>query len=300
MAVINERLQPIDAGTYKLDGTDQSLVLLYDQKISSEPQLKEIKIDTPDGKKELQEIADIKTANVPVAILHENGKTYAQVSAEIKGNNTFTVSDKMSKDIQSLPLPKGIQVKVGGGRDDLTQGFTSLGIAIAVAVGLVFLILSVTFGGLITPIVILSSLLFVPIGALTGLLLTGQSLSMSAMIGFLMLVGIVVTNAIVLLDRVEDKRKSGMELTQALVDAAKTRLRPILMTAIATICALMPLALSGESLDPKGELLISQGLAITVIGGLTTSTLLTLIFVPVLYAIVGKYRRIENNGFDSK
>jgi multidrug efflux pump subunit AcrB len=119
-------------------------------------------------------------------------------------------------------------------------------------------------------------------------LITGQAVSMSVMIGLLMLVGIVVTNAIVLLDRVETKRKSGLELNQALLDAAKTRLRPILMTALATIFALVPLALSTDS-----SLLISQGLAITVIGGLTTSTLLTLFFVPVLYSLVGKYRKIE-------
>jgi multidrug efflux pump subunit AcrB len=108
------------------------------------------------------------------------------------------------------------------------------------------------------------------------------------MISLLMLVGIVVTNAIVLLDLVETKRKNGMDLNQALMEAAKTRLRPILMTAFATIFALIPLAISTDS-----SLLVSRGLAITVIGGLTTSTLLTLIVVPVLYSIFGKYRRIE-------
>ncbi|SFJ71793.1 efflux RND transporter permease subunit [Thermoflavimicrobium dichotomicum] len=293
MALINERLQPIEVGTYELDGTEQSLVLLYDQKVSSESQLQEIEINTPAGEKKLKEIADIRTANLPSAILHENGKIYAQVSAKIKGDNTFAVTDQIHQDIQSLSLPKGIQVQVGGGEEDIKEGLTSLGTAIAIAIGLVFLILTVTYGGLLTPMVILSSLLFVPVGALTGLWITGQTISMSAMVGLLMLVGIVVTNAIVLLDRVESKRKAGMELTEALIDAAKTRLRPILMTAIATICALIPLALSGASTE-----LISKGLAVTVIGGLTTSTLLTLIFVPVLYAIVGKYRRIESNGLD--
>lgn len=172
--------------------------------------------------------------------------------------------------------------------DNIVQGFTDLGISIGAAVLLVFLILSMAFGGMLTPMVILSSLLFVPVGSLTALWLTGQTLSMSAMVGLLMLVGIVVTNAVVLLDRVEANRRSGMSLEDAVVEAAKIRLRPIVMTALATILGLLPLALSNSNTE-----LISKGLAITVIGGLVTSTLLTLIFVPVLYAAVGKYRRLR-------
>jgi multidrug efflux pump subunit AcrB len=161
-----------------------------------------------------------------------------------------------------------------------------MGLAMGAAIGFVFLVLSFTFGGILTPIVILSSLIFIPVGALGGLLISGQSLSMSALIGLLMLIGIVVSNAVVLLDRVETNRKHGMELVESIVEAAKTRLRPILMTAFATVFALVPLALSTST---NG--LISKGLAVTVIGGLTTSTLLTLIFVPVLYAMVGKFRK---------
>jgi multidrug efflux pump subunit AcrB len=288
MQTVNEHLQPLEVGTYELDGLDQSLVLEYNDKVSTEAKLKAIKIQTAKGEKTLAEIATIKSNNIPASILHENGETYTTVSALVKGDNTLEVTDEIKQDIDALSLPSGITVQIGGGNEDITEGLTSLGISIVIAIGLVFVILSLTYGGLLTPLVILSSLLFVPIGAIAGLLITGQAVSMSVMIGLLMLVGIVVTNAIVLLDRVETKRKSGLELNQALLDAAKTRLRPILMTALATIFALVPLALSTDS-----SLLISQGLAITVIGGLTTSTLLTLFFVPVLYSLVGKYRKIE-------
>ncbi|MCH5585176.1 efflux RND transporter permease subunit [Shimazuella sp. AN120528] len=288
MQTVSEHLQPLDVGTYTLDGLDKSLVLEYNDKISTEAQLKAIKIQTAKGEKALSDIADVKWSNVPASILHENGDTYTKVTALVKGNNTLKVTDQIKQDIDALSLPSGITVQVGGGNQDITDGLTSLGISIVIAIGLVFVILSMTYGGLLTPLVILSSLLFVPIGAIAGLLITGQPISMSVMIGLLMLVGIVVTNAIVLLDRVESKRKAGLGLQQALMDAAKTRLRPILMTALATICALIPLALSTDS-----SLLISQGLAITVIGGLTTSTLLTLFFVPALYALVGKFRKIE-------
>ena len=154
-----------------------------------------------------------------------------------------------------------------------------------------FLVLSITFGGLLTPIIILSSLIFIPVGAFAGLLIGQQTLSISAMIGVLMLIGIVVTNAVVLLDRVEKNRKSGMDVQDSLIEASKTRMRPILMTAFATIFALVPLAASSSTSG-----LISKGLAVTVIGGLTTSTLLTLVFIPVLYSIFGKYRKIVKDG----
>ncbi|WP_051271373.1 efflux RND transporter permease subunit [Shimazuella kribbensis] len=288
MATVHEHLQLLKVGTYKLDGLDQNIVLEYNEKVSTEAKLKAIKIQTTKGEKALSDIADIKLSNVPASILHENGETYTTVSALIKGDDPLGVTDQVKQDIDALSLPSGVTIQVGGGNEDITEGLTNLGISIVIAIGLVFIILSITYGGILTPLVILSSLLFVPIGAISGLLLTGQPISMSVMIGLLMLVGIVVTNAIVLLDRVETKRKAGLDLGQAIMEAAKTRLRPILMTALATIFALIPLAMSTDS-----SLLISQGLAITVIGGLTTSTLLTLFFVPVLYAIVGKYRRIE-------
>ena len=210
-------------------------------------------------------------------------KLTPSLSSTVKGSSTGAVTKEVTKDLESLTLPAGVDYKIGGGSEMINSGFTSIGIAMGAAIGLVFLVLSMTFGGLLTPLIVLSSLLFVPVGALGGLLITGQSLSMSAMIGMLMLVGIVVTNAVVLLDRVEKNLKSGIPLTEAIVEASKTRLRPILMTACATILALLPLAPSESTTS-----LISGGLAITVIGGLTTSTLLTLIVVPVIYQMTGK------------
>jgi multidrug efflux pump subunit AcrB len=130
------------------------------------------------------------------------------------------------------------------------------------------------------PIAILSSLPFLFTGGLLGLYITDQALGMPALVGFLMLIGIVVTNAIVLMDRVMQNEKNGMELTASLIEAGITRIRPILMTALATIGALLPLALSSEG----G--LISRSLAIVVITGLLTSTLLTLVIVPTVYHVL--------------
>ncbi|HEU4962362.1 MAG TPA: efflux RND transporter permease subunit [Bacilli bacterium] len=288
MQAVNEHLAPVKLGTYEFDQKEWNLTLGYDTKVTTREQFADLTIMTPTGAHKLGDLADIRQVETPVTIRHDNGKTYAEVSATIKGQDTARITQNVMQDLDALTLPSGVTHETGGGLQMINDGLTSLGLAILAAIFLVFLILSVTFSGVLTPLVVLSSLLFVPIGAITGLLVSGQALSMSSMIGLLMLVGIVVTNAVVLLDRVETNRKNGVELTEAIVEAAKTRLRPIVMTACATVFALIPLALSNNT-----DTLISKGLAVTVIGGLTTSTLLTLIVVPVLYRMVGNKRRIE-------
>ncbi|MFC4809689.1 efflux RND transporter permease subunit [Paenibacillus sp. GCM10023250] len=291
MAAVGEQLRPVDVGTYTLDSKNWDITMAYKQPITSKSELENVGIPTAAGMKKLGDLVDVSESEAPVAINHEEGKTYAEVKGNVKDTDkTASVTKSITSDIDSLSLPDNVDVKIGGGLEMINSGFRSIGIAMAAAVGLVFLVMSVTFGGLRTPLIILSSLLFVPSGALGALLVTGNSLSMSAMIGMLMLVGIVVTNAVVLLDRVENNRKAGMDLRESLVEASKTRLRPILMTACATILALLPLALSKSSTS-----LISGGLAVTVIGGLATSTLLTLIVVPVIYELTGKRSKVRQD-----
>lgn len=288
MQIVQEQLKPLNAGTFTLDNEEKAVSLAYEQQISSKEELENIQMMTLGGMVKLKDIADITVRDALIKVNHDDGKIYAKVSATIKSSETAAVTQKVQRDIGSLSLPSSVEVSYGGGLKMMTEGFTSMGIAMAVAVGLVFLVMSMTFGGIRTPLIILSSLIFIPVGSLTALLITGQALSMSAMIGMLMLVGIVVTNAVVLLDRVENNRKSGMHITDSIIEASKIRLRPILMTACATILALVPLALSGSSTS-----LISGGLAITVIGGLFTSTLLTLIVVPVIYEMAWKKQKVK-------
>ncbi|MFF2912502.1 efflux RND transporter permease subunit [Paenibacillus sp. NPDC057934] len=288
MQAVSEQLKPVHAGSYTLDNKEQTVTLSYRQQITSLAALKSIPVPTAGGIRTLGDVADVSVRDALVTVNHNDVKTYAKVSGTVKGDNTSVVTREVQKDIAALSLPDGVEVSYGGGMAMMQEGFTNLGIAMAAAVGLVFLVMSITFGGVVTPLIILSSLIFIPVGSLGALLVTGQALSMSGMIGMLMLVGIVVTNAVVLLDRVEKNRKSGQPITEAIVEACKTRLRPILMTALATMLALLPLALSGSSTS-----LISGGLAVTVIGGLFTSTLLTLIVVPVLYEIVWKKRKVK-------
>ncbi|MGG2026069.1 efflux RND transporter permease subunit [Gottfriedia sp. S16(2024)] len=288
MGAINEKINDVEIGDYDLNGETNKLTVGYKTKATSKEDIEKIKFMTATGPKEIKDYVTISEKDAPVSINHDDGKMYASVSAEVKGKDTATITKDVTSHLNKIDLPKSVDMKIGGGLDMITDGFSSLGIAMVVAVGLVFLIMSMTFGGLRTPFVILTSLIFVPVGAFLALFIGKQTLSMSAMIGLLMLIGIVVTNAVVLLDRVEHNRRNGLDVTDALIEASKTRLRPILMTALATILALVPMALSNSTSG-----LISKGLAVTVIGGLTTSTFLTLIIIPVIYKLVSKKKKIE-------
>ena len=176
---------------------------------------------------------------------------------------------------------------VGGVAADMEETFTQLGVAMIAAVGIVYFILVVTVSEGVAPFSILFSLPFAVIGSFVGLYLAGETISVTVMMGLLMLIGIIVTNAIVLVDRIVRMERAGMEMREAVLEAGATRLRPILMTAIATIGALIPLATGADG----GGGLISKDLAITVIGGLASSTLLTLFIVPIVYEILSKMFR---------
>ena len=166
------------------------------------------------------------------------------------------------------------------------ESFAQLGLAMIVAVAVVYLIMVATFGSLLQPLILLVSIPFAATGALGLSLLTDTALSVASMIGLLMLIGIVVTNAIVLIDLINQKRKSGSGVDASIQAGARLRVRPIMMTALATIFALVPMALGLTG----GGVFISKPLAIVVIGGLVSSTLLTLILVPVLYDLLETWR----------
>lgn len=244
-------------------------------------QLSAQKITNPLGVQvALGDLGTIKQVKNPISISHLNQKQYLQVFGAITDSNTGKVSGDAAKAIDALKLPDGVTWSSEGAAKEMNDGFMNMGIALGISIVLVYFVMLLAFGEALTPFVILFAIPFSLTGALAGLYLVGEPIGMPAMIGMLMLNGIVVTNAIVLLDRVKQNTLAGMGKHQALIEAGVTRVRPILMTAIATIGALFPLALSTEA----G--LVSRSLAVVVIGGLTTSTLLTLIIVPVLYSLI--------------
>ncbi|MBP2241505.1 HAE1 family hydrophobic/amphiphilic exporter-1 [Cytobacillus eiseniae] len=243
----------------------------------------------------LSELVTVKEGTTLNTLARSKGEYYATVSGTIVDDDISKATSKADKEIDKLDLPKGVTVGVAGVQADMTETFTQLGVAMLAAIAIVYFILVVTFGEGLAPFAILFSLPFAVIGSFVGLLIAGETISVSVMMGLLMLIGIVVTNAIVLVDRIIRMEHEGLSLREAILEAGATRLRPILMTAIATIGALIPLAIGSG-----GGGLISKGLGITVIGGLISSTALTLIIVPIVYEFLSKLfkknrKEIEEN-----
>lgn len=270
------------------DGEEVNVYLqVEEEEYDSVDDLTEKTITSPLGQTvKIGDVVEVKEGETSNTVTRRDGKIYVQVSGEIKTDDVAKVSSDVQTKVSDLDIPSSIEVNMGGVTEDIQESFTQLGLAMLAAIAIVYLILVVTFGGGLAPLAILFSLPFTIIGALVGLLIAGETLSVNAMIGALMLIGIVVTNAIVLIDRVIHKEKEGLSTREALLEAGTTRLRPILMTAIATIGALIPLALGLE-----GSGMISKGLGVTVIGGLTSSTLLTLVIVPIVYEMLSKFRK---------
>lgn len=258
---------------------DLVLSLNMDQ-VNSIELLKEQKLTNRLGEQVLiKDIGQVILTNNPTSIKYLNQNSYVELFATITDTNTGKVTSEAENAIKALKLPKGVTWNSEGASKELNEGFINMGMALLLSIFLVYIVMLIAFGEALVPFVILFAIPFSVIGALLGLYLVGEPIGMPALIGALMLNGIVVTNAIVLLDRVRSNVQGGMANHQALMEAGVTRVRPILMTAIATIGALLPLAVSTDA----G--LISRSLAVVVIGGLTTSTFLTLIIVPVLYSL---------------
>ncbi|HEY7357988.1 MAG TPA: efflux RND transporter permease subunit, partial [Ktedonobacterales bacterium] len=234
----------------------------------------------------LGQIATVSLQPSQVKVTRIGGQPAVTISADITSQNTGTVANDLQKKIDALNLPASITVSYGGITSQLTSGFSGLISAMLIAILLVYVLMVITFGSLLDPFILLFSLPLAAIGAFPALLITGRTISISSLIGLLMLVGIVVTNAIVFLDMVKQRERQGMPTREALLEGGRIRVRPILMTAIATILATLPLAL-GEN---DGSV-ISTELGTVVIGGLLSSTLLTLVVIPVLYSLAGGMKR---------
>lgn len=237
----------------------------------------------------LSSVATVEEVTGPAQITHVDGERTVTISAAAVSSNVGQISTDIETALADLELPANARWEMAGASEQMDDMFRSLGLAMLVAVLVVYLIMVGTFRSLLNPLILLVSIPFAAVGAILLLLLTGTSLGMPSLIGLLMLIGIVVTNAIVLLDLVEQYRGQGMDAQTAIIEGGRRRLRPILMTAVTTILALTPMAL-GLS---EGSF-ISGPLALVVIGGLFTSTILTLIIVPVVYLTFDRFRKRDN------
>jgi len=278
---LQSMLNPLPIGMVQLEG---SMLTVFVQPMltpKSESDLNGLTVLTDAGPKPVSTVAKWVKEEKPTKFYHKDGKTYIRVTATVDPSQLSVVGGKISQVMNEVKPPKDVNIYVGGASADQSSDFASMFLMMLVSIGVVYLILVITFKTLRAPIAILASILFVPIGAVLGLIVTGVTPGFTAIFGVIMLIGIVVTNAIVLIDRVKQNEET-MTIREALLEAAGTRMRPILMTAIATVCAMLPLVFG----PAESGSIVSQSLAIVVIGGLIVATLLTLVVVPCIYELL--------------
>ena len=280
--IVAGAMSPQSIGTINIDSKATSIYIKSGDVPTTVNQVRAIRV----GPMYLYQLADVEIVSVPTKITTLDGDRAATVSLTPDPDASLTtITMDVTKAIDAIKdeMPAGSSLlPIGGVSADQAESFSQLFMALLAAIAIVYLIMVATFRSLIQPLVLLVSIPFAATGAFVALLITNTALGLPALIGMLLLVGIVVTNAIVLIDLINQYRKQGMPLEEAIMDGARQRLRPILMTALATIGALTPLVLG---ITGSGGF-ISQPLGVVVIGGLFSSTLLTLVIVPVLYRLI--------------
>jgi HAE1 family hydrophobic/amphiphilic exporter-1 len=265
------------------EGQRINVVVEYPEADVATPQdLRQILIALPRGTvMPLSALSRIQAGEGPVSIYRQQQQVTARVTAVIEDGNLGVISQQVHQLITEMDLPSGYQANISGAGMLMEEGFSSLYFALALAVALVYMIMAGLFESLIQPLIIIISLPLAAVGALWALSLGGFALGITAMIGVIMLTGIVVNNSIVLVDVINQLRWEGKLVQEAIITGSALRLRPILMTAATTMLAMLPLALGiGEGSE------LQAPLAAVVIGGLLTSTILTLFVTPVLYSLV--------------
>ncbi|MDQ1914154.1 efflux RND transporter permease subunit [Paenibacillus sp. GD4] len=290
-------LAKTNIGDLKFDNvTFTTQIMIQDEFKNSMEKLGSIQLKTPTGVTiRLDEIAKLRQVDAPASITRESQEQYVKISAKIDSKDKGGVSTRVTEALKQVELPSGVRTEVQGVNEDIQESFGQMAVAMVAAICIVYLVMVIAFGNASAPFVILFSLPLAAIGGFLGLFVSGESINITSLIGFLMLIGVVVTNAIVLIDRVQQLREEGFSARDALVKAGLTRLRPIIMTAGATVLSLLPLGLGFS----EGTI-ISKGLAVVVIGGLTTSTALTLVVVPVVYEVIDRMNQRVSRLFKKK
>ncbi len=284
--LVSAAMTPQSVGTININSKSTSIYIKSGDVPATVSEVRAIQIPTVMGYVTLDRLADVELVSVPTTIATKDGDRAATVSLTPDKDASLTgITMQVSQQVDLIKndMPAGSTLlPIGGVSADQADSFNQLFLALLAAIAIVYLIMVATFRSLIQPLVLLVSIPFAATGAFVALLVTNTALGLPALIGMLLLVGIVVTNAIVLIDLINQYRKQGMPLEESILNGARQRLRPILMTALATIGALSPLVLG---ITGSGGF-ISQPLGVVVIGGLFSSTILTLIIVPVLYRLI--------------
>ena len=274
-------LNPVPIGSIHVDGQLVQVVLEPSLKPESESELSSLMVMTDSGPQSVSNVAKWVKSEESTKFFRKDGESYIRISATVEPSQLSIVGGEIKTQLADLTTPDGVELIVGGASADQSEDINSLMLMMLVSIFIVYLIMVFTFKTLRAPLAIISSVTFVPIGAVLGLIITGVTPDFTAIFGVVMLIGIVVTNAIVLIDRVKHNEDT-MTIRESLLEAAGIRMRPILMTAIATIGAMLPIVFGSSQTGS----IVSQSLAIVVIGGLSVATLLTLVIVPCIYELL--------------
>ncbi|WP_433675141.1 efflux RND transporter permease subunit [Microbacterium gorillae] len=280
--IVSSLMRPQQAGSVEIDGSTVTVYVAASNPPVTIEELRNTLVPTVMGPVALSTLAAVDQADGPASITTARGERTATVSVTPSGDDLNAAGGAVAKALEDVSLPDGAAYSIGGATEQLTTTFSQLGLAMLAAILIVYIVMVATFKSLRQPLLLLISVPFSATGAVLLQLATGVPLGAASLIGVLMLIGIVVTNAIVLVDLVNQYRTRGLSTHDATLTGSSMRLRPILMTALATIFALTPMALG---ITGHGGF-ISQPLAIVVIGGLVSSTVLTLLVLPTLYNLV--------------
>ncbi|MFS2243151.1 efflux RND transporter permease subunit [Microbacterium sp. OR16] len=281
-SIVSGTMRPQQIGSVEVDDSALTVYLVDPEPPTSVDALKQLSIPTATGPVPLEQLATVEQREGPTSISTEQGRRTATITVPPASDDLAVATASVTAALDAVDLPDGARAEVGGVAEQQAESFSQLGLAMLAAILIVYVVMVATFKSLRQPLLLLVSVPFAATGAILLQIVTGVPLGVASLIGVLMLIGIVVTNAIVLVDLVNQYRAKGLTTPEAVMAGGEKRLRPILMTALATIFALTPMALG---ITGHGGF-ISQPLAIVVIGGLVSSTVLTLIVLPTLYNLV--------------
>ncbi|HEY4600829.1 MAG TPA: efflux RND transporter permease subunit [Cerasibacillus sp.] len=270
------------ATTYREEGQEMNVTLLYPEDERQEiSDLQDMKVTSQEGTTvPLEEVAEFKEVQGPVSLLRQNQQPQMNVTSDIVDRDLGSVLQDVETTLKDMEkgFPEGYSYNIGGQAEDMVESFADLAKALVFSIFLVYAVMAIQFENFLFPFIIMFSMPTMVVGVLGGLFITGLPLSIPGFIGIIMLAGIVVNNSIVLVDYINILRRRGIERYEAIIQAGKSRLRPILMTTLTTILGMVPIGLAlGEGAE------MQQPLAITIIFGLGVSSIFTLLLIPVVY-----------------
>lgn len=277
---IQQAFLQMEISSMKIDTENVPIKVKWDDDVTTQDELLNLKLTTLNGQQPLSEFVSFTKKEVPNQIDRLNGERLVRVTAEYEGADLGAINREIQRVIKDFELPNGYSIDISGDLEQQQELMMEMLMIIGIALFLVYVVMAVQFNHLVHPIIVMSVIPVSIVGVLIGLFVTQSELSILSGMGIIMLIGIVLNNAILIIDRTKQLRLKGLGVSEALVEAGKNRLRPIFMTTLTTAVGMLPLAIASDS---SGN--YQQPLAIVIISGLMFATLITLLLIPAVYRL---------------